>query len=44
MEKGKIRVGGEYGLCELGERKWKMMNREEGMEFEKEVGVDRGKD
>ncbi|MEE1384150.1 MAG: SusC/RagA family TonB-linked outer membrane protein, partial [Segatella copri] len=44
MDKAKITLRAQYGFSELAQTNWKMMNTDERIQFEKEVGLDTGKD
>ena len=44
MDKAKITLRAQYGFSELAQNNWKMMNTDERIQFEKEVGLDAGKD
>ena len=44
MDKAKITLRAQYGFSELAQNNWKMMNTDERIRFEKEVGLDAGKD
>ena len=44
MDKAKITLRAQYGFSELAQSSWKMMNTDERIQFEKEVGLDAGKD
>ena len=44
MDKAKITLRAQYGFSELAQNNWKMMNTAERIQFEKEVGLDAGKD
>ena len=44
MDKAKITLRAQYGFSELAQNNWKMMNTDERILFEKEVGLDAGKD
>ena len=44
MDKAKITLRAQYGFSELAHNNWKMMNTDERILFEKEVGLDAGKD
>ena len=38
MDKAKITLRAQYGFSELAQNNWKMMNTDERIQFEKEVG------
>lgn len=44
MDKAKVTLRAQYGFSELAQGKWTMMNTAERIQFEKEVGLDAGKD
>lgn len=44
MDKAKITLRAQYGFSELAQNNWKMMNTDERILFEKEVGLNAGKD
>ena len=44
MDKAKVTLRAQYGFSQLAQTNWKMMNTAERIQFEKEVGLDAGKD
>ena len=44
MDKAKVTLRAQYGYSELAQNNWKMMNTNERIQFEKEVGLEAGKD
>ena len=44
MDKAKVTLRAQYGFSQLAQTNWSMMNTDERIQFEKEVGLDAGKD
>ena len=44
LDNAKITLRAQYGFSELAQNNWMMMNTDERIQFEKEVGLDAGKD
>ena len=44
MDKAKVTLRAQYGFSQLAQTNWSMMNTSERIQFEKEVGLDAGKD
>lgn len=44
MDKAKVTFRAQYGFSQLAQNNWNMMNTAERIQYEKEIGIDTGKD
>lgn len=44
MVEAKVTFRAQYGFSQLTRSKWNMMNTKERIQYEKEIGIDAGKD